>query len=79
VLGLGWASVAVAEPRTGAATAARRGFDARRNSAVGGVLGQVQALVRLAFISADPLIGIQQENVDGHSKQVPQLIALGVI
>jgi len=34
--------------------------------------------MRLTFVGADPLIGIQQQNIDGHSKQMPQLVALGL-
>ncbi len=40
---------------------------------------QVQALVRLAFVSADSSIAIQHQHVDRHLEQLPQLIALRVI
>jgi hypothetical protein len=68
----------VAQTRTWTATAARRGFQPRWNSARADVPRQVQALVRLTFVRADPLVGIQQQDVDGHLEQLPQLIALGV-
>ena len=70
--------VGVAQTRTWAATAARRGFDARWNSTGADVPRQVQALVRLTFVSADPLVGIQQQDVDGYLEELPQLVALGV-
>jgi hypothetical protein len=34
--------------------------------------------MRLTFVSADPVVGIQQKDVDGHLEQLPYLIALGV-
>ena len=32
---------------------------------------QVQTLMRLTFVSADPVVGIQQKDVDGHLEQLP--------
>jgi len=62
------------------AAATAQGDLGRGGNAVRGgrIVGQVQALVRFAFIGADFAGGVQQQEVNRHLELLPQLIALRV-